>query len=94
MYDNVKLAGSSQCLNTLAMLRDTPSLARHVQSLEIHPRLAPNHDEQGSEDTGSLARISALIVEVSSHMDALQTFVWGSSSGPSVSAMWTALRQQ
>ncbi|KAI0093044.1 hypothetical protein BDY19DRAFT_989723 [Irpex rosettiformis] len=90
VYDNVKLAGSSQCLHTLAMLRDTPSLARHVQSLEIYPDHA---SAQESEDQTSFAAISALIVEVAPYMDALHTFVWGSCSGESSGAMWNALLQ-
>ncbi|KAI0747342.1 hypothetical protein BC629DRAFT_1599394 [Irpex lacteus] len=93
VYDTVKLAGSSQCLHTLAMLRDTPSLARHVQSLEIYPDHSPRLGRRDLEDQDLLNLISALVAEVAPSMDALQTFVWGFSSGESVNAMWNALRQ-
>lgn len=76
------------------MLRDTPSLARHVQSLELYPDHSPRLGQRDLEDQDLLNLISALVAEVAPSMDALQTFVWGFSSGESVNAMWNALRQR
>ena len=74
------------------MLRDTPSLARHVQTLELYPDRPLRLGHQDAQDQQSSDLIAALVTEVAPSMDALQTFAWGLSSEESVGAMWNALR--
>ncbi|KAI0690897.1 hypothetical protein BC835DRAFT_157327 [Cytidiella melzeri] len=100
VYNSLKLSGPRQCHNTLSMLRDTSSLARHVKTLEIYPERIPTsfgqrYSNRGEEEHECYASMAALVIGVAPYMDALQAFAWhcNSSSPRSVDPMWDTLRR-
>lgn len=78
------------------MLAMTPTLARHVQKLTVHPeRVLAEHERSGRHHVWNHAPVvSCLIAEAASHMDALHTFSWDGDDVLPTDRMWAKLRKK
>lgn len=94
LYASVKLHGAAQCQDTLAMLKDTPDVARHVQELEVHPDYISDSRIAGYEESAErCAKVSQLIAETAKSMDALKRFTWNALAALPHESMWSELRR-
>ncbi|KAI0697254.1 hypothetical protein BC835DRAFT_1338772 [Cytidiella melzeri] len=94
IYGSVTLHGYAQCVNTLSMLCDTPTLARHVQELNVYP----DHVSLGQSckyemGAGMCTGASFLVTKAALSMDALRSFGWYAYWASPIDAMWWTLRR-
>lgn len=79
------------------MLAQTPSIARHVQSLTVHPT-SPSRTDPGpsylyeGKKLGLAYAVSDAVRRACVRLDALRHFVWDGEEMPGYDDMWFALR--
>lgn len=90
VYAVVALNSLKQCQITLQMLKNKPTISRHVKELIIRPKTSPA--DINSYQSSILA--SALVRDVVSarSFGALNTFAWDYDELPHHDDMWFALR--
>ena len=94
LYATVKLYGAAQGQDTLAMRRDTPDVARHVQELEVYPDYISDSRIAGYEESAEwCAKVSQLIADAAKNMDALKKLTWNALAALPHENMWSELRR-
>ncbi|CAL1706879.1 unnamed protein product [Somion occarium] len=93
IYAHVQLQGLPQCEATLQMLKHSPDIARHVQSLVIRPEYRRQGRKPEYIRTWNNPHVASVLVTAAApKMDALQSFVWDGEDTLPDDRMWDILR--
>ncbi|KAJ8696076.1 hypothetical protein PTI98_005974 [Pleurotus ostreatus] len=90
LYSTLVLNSVEQCVTTLGMLERRPDIARHILKLVIKPEAKSGTQRPRFHE--GLASAAVRSIAMSTHLDALRTFVWDGEEMPGNDDMWFALR--